>query len=244
MGVVDTAFSFHQNGRLIAISSNGNEGGGWLVSRHAKCGCLCYSSHKTHQPFTTPIIQDANRLVGVQFNALLHSLPKPYSFFRLETVQQYKSCKRMIGHWRMHATITPRMTQQLKLDGVNVLCEFRDHWWARNDGLAFDFWFSFRCWFGSAEVTKPRGEVVVDLRPPKHSNPFSDTYRRIGTLVVPLLSTKMSLEQAMLQHWRVISIKLIKIKFQAHKNSNSSISIYTTLFRITALQSLLSSNED
>ena len=138
----------------------------------------------------------------------------------------------------------PWMTQQLGLDGVNVLGEFWRRLWIRNGGLAFDSRFSFQVSLGPAEVTKPRGEVVVDPKPRKRSNSFSDAYRRIGTLMVPLLNTNILLKLAMLHPRRVVSIKLIKIKFQARKCSSFSLSIYTTLFRITALDSTCSSDED
>jgi hypothetical protein len=100
--------------------------------------------------------------------------------------------------------------------------------WIRSDGLAFGSRFSFQNNIWSCRGMKPRGAVLVDRRLRKSSNPFSYTCRRIGTFVPRLLNTKVVLKQAMLHRERVISIKLIKLKFEAQSNRNNSISIYAT----------------
>jgi hypothetical protein len=120
------------------------------------------------------------------------------------------------------------MTQQLDLDGMDVLVEFGDQLLARKGGSTGDLGFSFQNNILICRGMKPRGEVVVDPRPRKCSKSFSNIYGRIGTFVPPLLNTIIACKQTMLHLRRVISIKLIKLKFEAQRNRNSSVSIYAT----------------
>jgi hypothetical protein len=92
--------------------------------------------------------------------------------------------------------------------------------------VIWDFLFSVS--LGPARGRKQRGAVVVDPKPPKRSNPLSDTCRRIGTFVPQLLDTSIALKLTMLHRESVISIKLIKLKFEAQRNRNSSVSTYAT----------------
>jgi hypothetical protein len=75
--------------------------------------------------------------------------------------------------------------------------------------------FSFQNDIRTRRGMKPRGAVLIDTRQWKRSNPFSYTCRRIGTSVPRLLTTNIALELTMLQRERVISINLIKLKFEA-----------------------------
>jgi hypothetical protein len=124
------------------------------------------------------------------------------------------------------------------------LGEFEGILWIRRDGLAFDSWFSFQNSIWTCRGTRPRGSIVVDPRPWRRSNPFSDTFRRIGTFVPWLLSTNIAIKLPMLHCQRMISITLIKLKIEAQLNRNSSISTYATRFRIIALKSTCSTDED
>jgi hypothetical protein len=58
------------------------------------------------------------------------------------------------------------------------------------------------------------------------------------------VNTNIADKLTILHRESVISIKLIKLKFEAQSNRNSSISTYATKFRITALKSTHSVDED
>jgi hypothetical protein len=79
-----------------------------------------------------------------------------------------------------HTSISTATTQQLDLDGMDVLGEFGDQVLARKGGSTGDSGFSFPCFTWTRRGSKQRGAVVVDPKPPKRSNPLSDTCRRIG----------------------------------------------------------------
>jgi hypothetical protein len=127
-----------------------------------------------------------------------------------------------------HATINTRIIQPLDLDGMDVLDEFGGHLWTRNYTTVFDSWFSFQNDTGTCWGTKTRGAVVVNPSQWICSNPFSNTSRRGGTFMPPLLNTIIAYKQTMLHLQTVISIKLIKLEFEAQRNRNSSISTYAT----------------
>jgi hypothetical protein len=73
------------------------------------------------------------------------------------------------------------MTQQLDLDGMDVLGEFGGQLLARKGGSTGDLGFSFQSLIWTRRGRKRRGAVVVGPRQPKCSNPFIYTFRRIGT---------------------------------------------------------------
>jgi hypothetical protein len=64
-----------------------------------------------------------------------------------------------------HASISTATTQQLNLDGIDVLGEFGDQVLARKGGLTGDLGFSFQCFTWTRRGSKQRGSIVVDSRP-------------------------------------------------------------------------------